>query len=171
MSRLNIHNDRLGQKGFSIIEALVYLALFGVFIGGAAAAAFNVFEAASRSQTKAEVQVEGDFLRAKIFWALSGAQSVSVDPSGKSLSVVKWNFTGNPLVILESGGNLQISRGGALAVNLNPAGITVSNVLFIRAQGAGQNPESITAKFTLSARAPNGFLLSQDFSLVKYLRK
>ena len=54
------------MKGFTLIETIVYLALFSILMGGAIVAAFNIFESAGRQQTHTMLQEEGNFLIAKI---------------------------------------------------------------------------------------------------------
>ena len=52
--------------GFTLIEVLVYLALFGLIMSGAVVSAYQMFEASGRNQTRAMIQEEGDFIVAKI---------------------------------------------------------------------------------------------------------
>lgn len=169
--------------GFTLIEVLVYLALFALLFGGAVAAAFNVVELSGRNQTKAMLQEEGNFLLAKINWALSGAQSVSqpaLNTSGSRLAADKItgaDSSGNPIT-----SSVSISPAGASDVSLtwsgnsyilNTSGAQVSNLSFAHrmASGDGINPESLNAGFTLTAKSPGGISLSQDFFSSAYLRK
>src|SRR5581483_3447430 len=82
--------------GFTLIEVVVYLALFAILFGGAVLAAYNIVESSGRNQSKADIQQEGEFIIGKINWALSGAASVSSPGAGLSstiLSVVKFDTT------------------------------------------------------------------------------
>ena len=69
------------SNGFTLIETIVYLALFSIMMGGAIVALFNLFESSGRELTHIMLQEEGNFIIAKINWAISGAQSVN-QPSG-----------------------------------------------------------------------------------------
>jgi len=165
--------------GFTLIEVLIYLALFAVIIGGAFSAAYGIVESSGRNQTKAMLQEEGDFLIAKINWALSGARAVSspaVGGGGSALSVAKWDTSiGDPVVVSLAGGNLNISRGGNAAQRLNNSNLEVSCphpcFTHISASGAGTNPESLETSFSISSRTPNGAAVRQDFFTTTYLRK
>jgi type II secretory pathway component PulJ len=49
------------RRGFTLIETVIYLALFALVIGGALATTTLLFEGAGRDTTKADVQQEGEF--------------------------------------------------------------------------------------------------------------
>ena len=54
------------MKGFTLIETIVYLALFSIVIGGALAATTLLLEGAGRDSARARVQEEGAFMLSKI---------------------------------------------------------------------------------------------------------
>ena len=54
------------QLGFTLIEVLIYLALFGLVFSGLFVSAFAVIENIGRNDAQIMVQEEGDFLLAKI---------------------------------------------------------------------------------------------------------
>lgn len=161
------------QKGTTLIELTIYLGLFGILVGGAVVGAFNIFEGSSRSQTRAMLQEEGDFLLGKINWVLSGAQSIASPPAsptgtvGTSLLVSKWDTTiGNPILISLSGTDLSISTSSnPTGQILNNADVRVSRLLFTHTQASGDNanPETIQFSFTVSALTPNGMTVSEYF--------
>ena len=160
------------RSGFTLIETLVYLGLFSILIGGALAAAFGIFESNSRNQTKAIVQAEGQFLAAKIDWALSSVQSVDSPPDGTPgalLQVTKYG--GETIKVSISGPDVEIQRGVASPKVLNNSNVEITNLLFTHEnQGAG-NPESVEASFTVSARTATGAVFTEEFFTVKYIRR
>lgn len=164
------------QRGFTLIEALIYIGLFTIVVGGLITASYGFFESLDRNQTRAILQAEQDFLIAKIDWALDGAQSVSV-PSSSRVSVTKWDVSaGDPIQVCAAGTDVRILRGAGTCSTagaiLNNTNVTVSNLTFIRTALAGINaPESIEAGFTITARTPTGATLSQVASTTRYLHK
>jgi hypothetical protein len=158
------------NRGFTLIETVLYLALFGIVIGGAIVGAYSIFESAAHNQTKAMVIEEGSYLTGKIDWLLSNAADVTVTPT--TLLVTK--FDGSAATIALSGGNFTLT-GATLP--LNNSNITVEALsgtpVFVHtlASGSGVNPESVRATFRLSTHTLSGFVFSQDFSTAKYLRK
>lgn len=126
-------------RGFTLIEVLVYLALYSIIIGGAVVAAYGMFESSGHNQTKAMVEEEGGYLLSKIEWALSSGD--------------------NSLVFDVAEGNMRLARGTAVPEILNNSNISVSNFYFTN---------NGTTSFTLSARTPQGSWYSEDFSVVNY---
>lgn len=168
------------NKGFTLIETIVYLAIFAIIMTGTLSSVYAIFSSSARNQTKALAQEEGSFLLAKIDWALTGAQSINnpnANASGDTLSLNKFSpFSGNPLVISITGGEMTISRAGNPASILNNSNTTItcpptSCFTHTSASGDGINPESLTARFTVHATTSDGLPFSQDFTTVKYLRK
>lgn len=164
------------SRGFTLIESLIYIALFTIIVGGLFASAFGFFESMGRNQSRSTLQTEQDFMLAKIDWVLEGAHTVSV-PSATSLSVNKWNTGyGNPIQLCLAGSDLRILYGAGTCITagrvLNGGDVTVSNLTFIRTVSAGINaPEIIEAGFTVSLRTPNGATISQTASTTRYLHK
>jgi len=162
------------QTGFTLIEVLVYLVLFAILMTGSVAAAYSLFESSDRNQTKVTVQEEGDFLLAKISWALSGVQAVNSPPiggSGSMLSVNKWDSATGAVVVYLNGSDLYFSQGGNPALPLNNSGTAVKNLVFTHNFGGGVNPESVRASFEIDATTPNGMTVTQEFSTTKFIRK
>lgn len=175
------HSTKSGA-GFTLIEVVIYIALFTIIVGGSFVTAYSVIESIGRNQTKAIIQEEGDFLIGKINWVFSGAQSVTspaiitpaTSASGPTLSLAKWDaLIGNPIVITLSGTDIVISRGPNPAQPLNNSNIEVNSLNFehASASGDGTTPESVRSSFTLDSRTPTGEVISQDFSTTNYLRK
>ena len=162
------------NDGFTLIEALMYLALLTLLIGGAGAASYSMIESAGRNQMKAMLQEEGDFLVAKINWALSSVASVEIPAvglSGTSLSVTKLDGAIGTVLITLAGSDMTLKRGSNAPQVLNNTNVSVNNLYVTHLYGGGTNPESVQATFTLSTKTPNGMVLSGDFSATNYLRR
>jgi hypothetical protein len=168
-----------GKTGFTLIEAIIYLALFAVIFSGALAAAVNVAESSARSQAKIMVLDEGEFLAAKIRWAFLGAQSVEV---GETLTVNRLAETdGGSLPVMMAirisvlDGNMILSYPGGAAPDafvLNNSNVKVSNIIFRRAisVSAGNSYESVIVGYRLSTKTDTGQDYYQDFEIVNYLK-
>lgn len=168
------------NRGFTLIETLVYLALYSIIMTGALVSVYAIFNSSARNQTKAMVQEEGSFLVGKIDWALHGAADISLPADntlGNTLSVTKYDTTiGNPVVIVLSGTDLVITRGTNPSEILNNSNVRVvcdpaGCFNHVSASGDGINPESLKTKFTLVTRTSDGLEYTQDFSTIKYLRR
>ena len=169
------------SRAFTLIETIVYLALFGLLMTGVILTAYNLFEGAARSQTEAMVTDEGNFLIGKITWALSGTQSINNPPSGTSGSqlsvnkVIGVDLTGAPIIMLVtiswSVPNMTIATSGAPQI-LNNTNVRVTRLGFsVLGSGSTYDPVRVEASTTVPARSGNGMVVSRDFFTVGYLRK
>ncbi|MEK7531137.1 MAG: prepilin-type N-terminal cleavage/methylation domain-containing protein [Patescibacteria group bacterium] len=162
-------------RAFTIIEVLVYIGLFAIVIGGAVAAVYQIVESSGRSESKAQLQKEGDFLIGKIEWALSGARAFEmpgVNVSNADVLIVRrWDVANDPVAFALSGTDLTISRAGGAAVVLNNTNVAISDFRVSHLYAGGTNPESITATIDVLSRAPNGMPITATFTTTKYLRK
>ena len=170
-------------RGFTLIETIVYLALFGLLMSGVIVTTYNLFESAARTQTEAMLSDEGNFIIGKIQWALSGTQSINspgIGAYGSQLSVNKVtgvDNAGNPIVtavtIGTSGSDVTIQEGAVPALVLNNTNVNVTRLGFYHVidTGGGTDPERVEASTTITARGMNGMLISRDFSTVGYLRR
>ncbi len=163
----------MNQRGFTLIETLVYLGLFALLLGGAVVAAYNVVESSGRNLTQAMVQEEGGFLAAKINWAISGATGVNLPLLGNTSSELQLSKTSGAVDIdLDPATNkdMRISVGGGSALTLNNSNVSVTPLQF-QHLGAANAAEWVTATFTLSVKTPEGHVIARDFTTTKYLRK
>lgn len=150
------------DRGFTLIETLVYLALFTLMIGGLVISAYALFESNDRNQTKAMLQEEANFVMAKIVRTLDNAASASVS-GGSMLTVTKYDLT--TVVVSTTSSNVFI--GGS---RLNNENVTIDDLLFVRS-GGGSAPESVEISITASARTPKGMIVTQSASTTRYIRK
>lgn len=157
------------QKGFTLIETLIYLALFAILMSGIGVTVYAVIEGAGRGQTKIMVQEEGGFLLGKINWALAGASSATATPS--TLTISRYNYPLNPLVFGLNGTTMTLKEGSGTTTPLNSDDVKVTNLLFTNIPALNGRPQGIIASATLTSITPNGAAESQDFSITKYLRK
>lgn len=165
------------KRGFTLIESLIYIALFAILIIGIVLSAFALFESSDRNQTKAMLQEEKDFLTAKINWALSGVNAVSApsaNASGSTLDVTKYDnahvkvyLSGTDIFFATS--TLPVALG--TPVTLNNTNVFLSNLVFIHTYAGGINPESIEGGFTITTKMSNGMSISQTASTTRYIRK
>jgi type II secretory pathway pseudopilin PulG len=162
------------QRGITLIETVLYLALFAILAGGTIAAVFSLIESQGRNQTQSMIEEEGAYIEGKLDWVLTSANSVTV--AGGDLLVNRTSLASqNPFIFSLLNGNLYLYRTtkDSTTPPLNNPNITVTSVNFVHttATSDGIAPESVSANFTLSARTPNGSTESEDFSTLKYLRK
>lgn len=147
------------MRGFTLIETLVYLALFSLLMGGIASAAYLLSASSSRLTTNAMLLQEEQFILAKIERAIASANTVSTPAAGA---------TGNTLTL--PGAVFTLSGGDAFldGARLNNTNVTVDALTFTRSAAA---PDSITTHVAMSAKTDSGMTLSQAATSTMYLRK
>lgn len=166
-------------KGFTLIETVIYIALLGMLMSGTVVGAYQIFESTGRDRTKTMLQEEGDFLIAKVAWALSGAETmhspvITAPPcsaTSTSLSLTKRDSSVGLLSFSHSGTNIFITQKEEPPALLNNANIEIISLSFKRCSNGGINPESVETSIILGARTPNGSIVSRTFSSVNYLQR
>jgi prepilin-type N-terminal cleavage/methylation domain-containing protein len=157
-------------RGFTLIETLIYLALFSILIGGAVVCAFSLFETAATGSTYALLMEESDFIAGKIAWAVSGAESISsplLDASSATLSITPADVSeGDTLAFAYTGDDITLARGLTAPQPLNAAGVNIENVSFTHLA----NPEGIKVVLSLSARSTTGPLLRRTATTTIYIK-
>lgn len=160
------------MKGFTLIETLVYLALFAIIIGGSLTAVYAMIESQDHNTAAAQVQEEGAYLMGKVDHALSRARAV-VAPSenGGALTVALADGTTETIAL--DGRNVTLRRGTVSPVRLNNDNVSITALVFthVHTDGVGAHPESVEAQMTIVATTSSGRVLSREFSTVRYLRK
>ncbi len=146
------------QNGFTLIEVLVYLALFSILMSGAIVGAYQLLQGGAHDRSLAFTQSEGTFITRKLNWALSGASDAIL--AGSQLDITRLDL-GEVLHIDASGPNLTLRRNAGPAVVLNSDEFKPQNVVFLVTPGSNGTPTLVTINFTIHNR---------PFVLKKYLR-
>lgn len=161
-------NKKNNSAGFTLVETLIYIALFSIVIGGGMVAAYEIMQGTQAGNNQVILQEEANFIYRKINWALTGASSVNV--TSNSLSLTKnINGTSTNLIFNYASPNLNVERPPEVADYLNSESISVTNLVFARVIEAGK-PDKINVDFTLETEQ-GGRNYTQNFLYVKYLRK
>jgi type II secretory pathway pseudopilin PulG len=159
------------MRGFTLIETLIYCALFGIIMSGALSGIWALSASADRSQTHALLEMEGNFLLQKIEYDLQHSETIS-EPANTD------NATTSELVLTsDSGTYIEFYLADAAlqrtedheSAQLSSDNVAVHDLSFIRAGTGGSDPLSIEVHFEISAVASNGQTVSEDFSTTQYL--
>ncbi len=146
------------RAGFTLIESLIYIALFAIVIGGGMIATYQIIESSAALTNHSVLQEEANFLFRKVSWVVTGATSMSNSSSSltvtKSINGIPTSFTFN-----YASPNLKLQ-----GITLNSSSISIPNLTFQKTSlGNG-----IVVNFTLTT-VQNGRNISQDFSYTKYI--
>lgn len=154
------------QNGFTLIETIIYIALFGFLIGSAFVTAYNIIEGSGKLNYKIINQEEANFVLRKLNWALMGIENIenpTIDsPTSSTLIIDKHD--GNKITFQLNTGKIEIkeSANGNIFLPITTENVTVSNLDFTYLKEQNGSPEGITATFNLGGN---------NFNITKYLRK
>lgn len=159
------------SKGFTLIEVIIYLALFSIIIGGGMIAVYGIIQSTDNGANHIILEEEANFLLRKIDFALTGATNINILSAArlqttKNINGVSTTYTFN---ICSGYLTIEVGAGKTCAnnpINLNSGNITVSNLSFTTGTGGA----GVKTSFTLTT-AQNGKNVSENFSTTKYLRK
>lgn len=158
----------MNNRGFTLIEVIIYITLFSLILGSAFVIAYQLIEGSSKLSTKSTVQAEGNFVLRKLNWALTGldpdsAPVISGSACSQTLSVDKTDPSVDTVDIRLN----EIDGVKYIEIQENEEGfnpITTINVLVscLKFSPISGTPAGITASFEI-----NG----SPFSITKYVRQ
>ena len=157
------------KDGFTLLETLIYIALFSIIVASVVPAVYVLLDSNARVNEQTIADKEANFIIRKINWALS-SDPVIVTPlpsdTGDILAVTKADLppAENPLIFTydNSSNDLFLKRGSNATIQLNTAGTRITNMTFTHIAPAGTKPAGVTVAFKLNGR---------EFSTTKYLRQ
>jgi hypothetical protein len=159
-------------SGFALIDIVIYIALFAVLIGGVSISAYNLFISTNQNHTSTLLLEEGNFLLAKISWAISQADTITIplpNASSTLLLITPHDLSlGNSILIQVQNKNMTLRRQNVTSI-LSNSNVEVSNIVFTYL--STENTKSIESSFTLTSRAPNGKVITSDFSTINFLHQ
>ncbi len=156
------------NKGFTLIEVLIYIALSAVLMGSAFITVYQLIDGSRKLNSKNTTQEEGNFVIRKIGWALSGINpsttpTITGAACSRSISIVKSDTSLSPIVIrLNSSGAInyiEMNKNGGTFYPITTSNVSVACLEFISLSGS---PSGITATATIDGKV---------FNITKYIRK
>ncbi|OGI57592.1 hypothetical protein A3B85_00770 [Candidatus Nomurabacteria bacterium RIFCSPHIGHO2_02_FULL_37_13] len=77
------------NSGFTLIETILYIALFSLLIGTAFVTVYQLIDSSGKLNIKNTTQGEGNFVLRKINWTMIGTSTFSI--SGSELTINKYD--------------------------------------------------------------------------------
>ena len=152
------------QKGFTLLEVIIYIALFTLLMGTAFATAYQLIHDSGKLSVKATTQEEGNFVMRKFNWAMNNASGFTI--SGSELTIER--YTGPDVEIkLGSGADaekiLMNNTGSFLPITTD--NVQVTELTFSPAPVSGPPGVTVNAKIKTINTSP------LDFTITKYIRE
>ncbi len=149
------------KNGFTLIEVIIYIALFSLLLGTAFITAYELIEGSDKLSTKNTTGAEGNFFVRKLNWALTSISDINV-PSPATLTVTKYD--GNIINFSLNANKIEIkeSASGNVFIPITTDNVAVSSLQFIYIPAEGGAPAGVTASTVINGNT---------FSITKYLRR
>ena len=138
--------------GFTLIEVLIYSALFSLMMVGMLGAVYMVLQGANRSEARLLVDDEANFVLRKMNWALTGVSSINSPAAGSTWSELSVNKTGVvlPVKFRLNAGDIEIKPGLGSYTPLDTANVVAASLSFEHIPASGDKPAAIRATFYLN---------------------
>jgi prepilin-type N-terminal cleavage/methylation domain-containing protein len=139
------------NKGFTLIETLVYVAIFAIMIGAITIFASNIQASRLRMQILLEVNDQGNSIVRTITQTIRNADSITsptIGNNSSNLSLASLDISKNPTAISESGDILYITEGVGSPIALSNNKVKMTNLTFSNLSRPS-TPGVIQFRFTL----------------------
>ena len=136
------------NRGFTLIEALLYIALFTIVVGGGLLTIFGLLQSSEGTRQRIAIEAEGNFIMKKLDWAVNGS-AVSLPSSGNSGATLSLARDGVTYDFTFSGTSIPLSEDGGTPVTLNTVNAPSGGVTFTHIAGP---PEGVEYTFFLSGK-------------------
>lgn len=148
------------QKGFTLIETIVYVTLVSILVLVFVNFALDVVGTAQKSRVRQEVQQNARFAMERITQEIRAASSLNTGSSTFNshpgvLSLATDDVLTDPIVFDVSGGVLRISEAGGGAQDLTSSKMTVTSLVFTNLSVSGRTT-NIKTELTIEYKNPEG---------------
>lgn len=159
------------MRGFTLIEVIIYIALFSIIITGAFSTAYGLLDGSDKAMRKTEILEEGNFVLRKLSFALTGLDSTNPPTilgtgCSQSLTTNKTSFDSNPIIIrLNTIANvkyIEIKEGSGTFLPITTGTASTTCLKFQHIPAILGGPDGITGTATIGGI---------DFTITKYVRK
>lgn len=147
-----------GNKGYTLIETIIYVAIFVVVVGSMMLFAITMFLASERADTQIEVADNSRFLIQKLQRALQGASAVTVPvvgANGVNLAIVTASAASNTMTFTLQNGVLTSQRGNlAPPKAITNSAVVVSNLKFTNYSFSTNSLNTVRVQATIKSVEP-----------------
>ena len=145
------------QKGFTLIETLLYLAISVVMVALIGGVGVNVLATLANVQREEELQYNSQFIFEKIRTIVNDAETIGIPTSSATSSVLSLTMNDlakNPTVIDVVDGRLRVQEGSDAPQFLSGKNVVVSAVTFSNVTYAGSDG-AVRISFDIYIQNPN----------------
>ena len=152
------------RKAFTLIELLIYMAVFAIVIVGFVTIFVSMLRIQSQQSSQTQVEQEGQFLIQQIQYYVESARLVdmSLDTATGTLQLREFSLSNDPTLIYATNGIVYIRQGSGVPGTPTPltsSNVTISQLSFTRhynfASSTASGADSISFSFTMGFNVSN----------------
>lgn len=155
--------DRAGsdERGITLIELIIYVALFMIFITGVVTYGIQTILVQEKVRSQQEVIYNSRMLARRIAFEIRNASAIN-SVTATSISLASADGARNPTVIAKSGNRITIGWDGSVTCPtatpcfLTSSGVNVDSLTFTNMSDVGGKTSSIKYAVTISRVNPSG---------------
>jgi len=143
------------SQGFTLVETLIYTAIFVMLVSALAVFASNLNSSRLRAQIILEVNDQGTSIVRTVGQAIRNAQSINsptIGNSASSISVATVNPATNPTVFSQIGETIYMTEGAGNPIPLSNSKVRLTNLTFTNLSRSS-TPGVIKFSFTMQNTA------------------
>ena len=122
------------NKGFTLIETIIYIALLSIIIGGALVTAYGLMDGSQNVSTKTAVHEEGNFVLRKIIQIVGNTINITtpsaLTPYSNTLVVMLNDGSAATIRFNTTNNAIEIQRGSGAFIPLTSTNVKVENLHF-----------------------------------------
>lgn len=141
------------NRGFSLIELILYIALLTIILSAIIPFAWQIIEGGTESGMQQEVWSNARYVSERIKYEIRNASGIN-SVTTSSISLTETTTSLNPTVISLSSGNVRLTQGAGSPVNLNSNITKISSLGFTNYTSADNKTKNIQFTFTLVMNVP-----------------
>lgn len=132
------------MRAFTLIETIIYIALFGVFMSGVLLSVYGMMQSGDQFTNRNSATNEGTFVTAKLDWVLRSLGSVTTPSSGYGTSLSVTRSDGTQVDVRLTSGVIEMRINGGSYVPLTTNNVTVTSLGFNTLSGTQTGIEAST---------------------------
>ena len=136
--------------GFTLLEVILYVALFGVLMSGALICVYELLENTNKQSVVAATIIEGTFINQKLSWGIFNAKSIIIQ-NASTIEIIKGNGSTSTKIIFQlKDGNLFFTGGAIFSQPLLGSDFIMSNLIIKLSTSTAQLPPKLTITYQLN---------------------
>jgi type II secretory pathway pseudopilin PulG len=140
----------INQKGFSLVELLIYMGVLAVLIGVMSTLLGNIFDVQLDSSSSSSVDQDSRFIQGRMMYDMQRASSITLPAAGAPGPMLQIIVNSVNYTYSLNGTNLQLNDGTTTS-QLNSTDTSISGLSF-QHLGSGTSNDTVRVNYTVTSK-------------------